>query len=395
MTTQALVERKTFAIDGFRLTELTIDKVYVRGHFYSDKAPGLALLAVPIYYPLYRAGIRIDDRRRNLVAVIITFLIVGISSLLCLAAFHDALRIVGLSDRARLLMTAGLAFGTLFLPWSTTLNNHAFSGAWTFIGFYYLLKAKSGEKVNIRLAAAGAAMGLAAAADTTCTLFVGGFGLYVLASRVLRRGLFAYAIAALVLLLPGWIINYAISGSLRPMTTRAAFWHYPGSYWDHSPERLTGITRNSPRFTIKYAFLSFFGSQGFLLYNPLLFIALYELVRLIRFRGPLWREAMLVLALSCPFVGFFLLYSSNFGGSSYSVRWFVTLIPLIWFFAYPFFAAWTPAKRRIYATVWSLSAAIAAIGIFSQWPPTFILGKSGLLLNCHDIATGLLHHFRS
>ncbi|MCB9704757.1 MAG: hypothetical protein H6711_22980 [Myxococcales bacterium] len=55
--TRALVESRTTAIDPYHHT--TGDKSWREGHFYSDKAPGASLLALPIYAALYgvlRAG---------------------------------------------------------------------------------------------------------------------------------------------------------------------------------------------------------------------------------------------------------------------------------------------------------------------------------------------------
>src|SRR5579864_9777593 len=42
---RAIVERHTLQIDAYH--ENTQDKAYFRGHYYSDKAPGLVFLAVP------------------------------------------------------------------------------------------------------------------------------------------------------------------------------------------------------------------------------------------------------------------------------------------------------------------------------------------------------------
>src|SRR4029077_11460601 len=53
---RAIVEQSTLRIDAYH--ENTNDKAFANGHYYSDKAPGLALLAVPIaeaVKPLLRA----------------------------------------------------------------------------------------------------------------------------------------------------------------------------------------------------------------------------------------------------------------------------------------------------------------------------------------------------
>src|SRR5216684_9234062 len=43
---RAIVEQRTLRIDAYH--QNTEDKAFANGHYYSDKAPGLALLAVPI-----------------------------------------------------------------------------------------------------------------------------------------------------------------------------------------------------------------------------------------------------------------------------------------------------------------------------------------------------------
>ena len=53
---RAMVEQGTLRIDAYH--ENTDDKAFANGHYYSDKAPGLALLAVPVAEatrPLLRA----------------------------------------------------------------------------------------------------------------------------------------------------------------------------------------------------------------------------------------------------------------------------------------------------------------------------------------------------
>jgi len=391
-----LVEHGTLAIDETPAVRWTVDKIFVRGHFYSDKPPTMSLLAAAIYYPLYHAGFRLKPPEsgdefgsrkpeRNLSYGLITFVLMAGSTLCCLAAFYGALGFVGLPARRRVWMTAGLAFATLFLPWTTTLNNHAFSGSWTFIAFYFLLRAKSApEKVAVPVLVAGAAAGLAAASDPACLLFVVGFGAYILGSAKLRRVTVWYAAAALLIMLPGILVNYSITGDLRPPNTHVEYFDYPGSYWLHGHEALSGVTRNDLGFALKYGFLCLFGPNGFLLYNPLLAIAIYYAVRLVTSRQPFWIEALLVLVLVTMFTGYFFLYSSNYGGYSYSIRWFVTLIPLVWFFAFPFFAEWTPAKSRIYTGLFVLSSIVAFTGLWNPWPWTLGTNTPAFVLNWRD-----------
>src|SRR5579862_1561342 len=52
---RAIVERHTLQIDAYQSN--TEDKAHFRGHYYSDKAPGLVFLAVPFAFAA-RAGMR-------------------------------------------------------------------------------------------------------------------------------------------------------------------------------------------------------------------------------------------------------------------------------------------------------------------------------------------------
>jgi len=369
-TAQALVARGTFAIDNEKSTPENVDKVLVRGSFYSDKPPGLALLVAAVYYPLYHAGLRLDTSR-NLAYGIITFLLIGGSTLLCLAAFYSALGLVGLHESGRMLMTAGLAFATLMLPWSTTLNNHVFSGSWIFVSFYLLLNAKTRDDNRIfRIIAAGAAAGLAASADSACALFVAGFGIYILLTQQLRRATAWYLAAAILMMLPSIAISHAITGDFRPMAVHSEYFHYPGSYWNNSLDHLSGVQPNGLAFAFRYALFCLAGPNGFHLYNPLLLIALYFLVRRAATSQSLRMEALLVLILGGIFAGYFFLYTSNYSGASYSIRWFVTLIPLLWFFGFPFFENWTVPRKWVYLTLCFVSVAVAFVGALNQWPDT-------------------------
>jgi hypothetical protein len=102
-------------------------------------------------------------------------------------------------------------------------------------------------------------------------------------------------------------------------------------------------------------------------------------------RGPLWKEATLALCLSGLFMGYFFLNSSNYGGHSYSIRWFVTLIPLMWFFAFPYFSNWTNRKMWGFTLLFSFSLLVALVGALDQWPPTLLSpGRPAFAINLRN-----------
>jgi hypothetical protein len=81
------------------------------------------------------------------------------------------------------------------------------------------------------------------------------------------------------------------------------------------------------------------------------------------------------------FTGYYFLYSSNYSGYSYSIRWFVTLLPLLWFLAFPFFTVWNRTKVSPYGILFALSTVIAAAGAFDQWPPTALRSAPAFVIN--------------
>jgi hypothetical protein len=113
---------------------LTIDKGEREGKFYSDKAPGVSLLAVAPY-AAFRAAERItgldpEDRgveRARLHAIV--FLVSGLSGVFAAVFLRRVLVRFGTGDRAADLVTFGYALGTLAFPFSTVLFGHETAAA--------------------------------------------------------------------------------------------------------------------------------------------------------------------------------------------------------------------------------------------------------------------------
>ena len=114
-----------------------------------------------------------------------------------------------------------------------------------------------------------------------------------------------------------------------------------------------------------------FGKRGFLLYNALACIAIYGVVKNVFARGKYWRESLGVLTGSLLIVGYYAFSSANFSGASYSIRWFVPLLPLWWFFGAPVvngIPGWQRWQRVLLLGVCALSLFYAFAGTLNQWP---------------------------
>jgi hypothetical protein len=96
-------------------------------------------------------------------------------------------------------------------------------------------------------------------------------------------------------------------------------------------------------------------------------VALWGLVRVIRRRDAAYAEGLVVAVGSVIFAIYYWLTTTNYGGFSYSVRWFVPLLPLLLYFAYPYFALLHRKNAIAYRALLGCSVVLAAIGALNPW----------------------------
>jgi hypothetical protein len=140
---RAIVEQGTLRIDSFH--QNTEDKAFANGHYYSDKAPGVALLAVPIAgvtRPLLRA-MGVDPASPAGLADLAYFLTVFAVALpmaaACGCVFWIALRL-GSSVSASAFAAVALGLATPMWPYSALFWGHALAGACLVFGFACVLR---------------------------------------------------------------------------------------------------------------------------------------------------------------------------------------------------------------------------------------------------------------
>ncbi len=151
-----------------RLAFNTIDRVRIGGHFYSEKAPGTAYLALPVAVAA-SAVLDLDrlERRPEIADRLLhlaTALSAGLLSALAAVAFRrllsrlDPLR----SRRSAWLLTAAIFLGTPLFVYSTALFGHAIAAAWLTIGAWSGYEAGRSHEPRRGLAVLAAlALGLA------------------------------------------------------------------------------------------------------------------------------------------------------------------------------------------------------------------------------------------
>jgi len=367
-TVQSLVESGSFVIDRTNFVE-TSDKVFVNGHFYSDKPPMPAILGAAVYLPLYQMGITLHEGR-SLAYYLITLMTVKIFWFFGTLAFFQTLKFTGLDAEKRLLAALILGAGSLFFSWSGTFNNHELAGAFLSIGFYFLLKARYEASRARNVGFAGFFLSLAGTADMPTGVFYALFLLYSVRDRDLRPAIPFYVGSLALTILPALSINYAIHGSIVPVQIVSSYFEYPGSYWLTSSQKLSGTGLNDPGFVVEYAAQALLGPNGFLIYNPFLLIALWGLIRELHPARPFLYEAIVVCLGSFALMAYYFLTTSNYGGWSYSVRWFVPLLPFLFFFLYPYLATYQDKHPNVFRAVFCVSIIIAIVGSINPWSHT-------------------------
>jgi hypothetical protein len=383
-TVQSLAESGSFIIDRSPFST-TGDKVFIKGHFFSDKPPIPSVLGAAVYLPLYHLGF-VLHKGSSVPYYLVTLLTVKLFWLLGSVAFFYSLGFTGLDAERRLLASVALALGSLYFTWSTTFNSHELAAASLGIGFYFLLKARFSAQIQLNLCVAAFFLALASTADMPTGVFYALFLLYVLRDARLRPHVVFYVLPLLVTLLPALAINYSIHHSVVPVQIVQSYFEYPGSPWIGS-NNLSGMRTNDAKFVFEYAVLVLVGPKGFLLYNPILWVALWGLVHTMRRKGPFFYEAVVVCAGSAVLALYYVFFTNNYGGWSYSIRWFVPALPLLFFFLYPYFEAYDRKRAGRFRVLLGAAVVIALVGAIDPWSQS--LSPAPFISNIKELSAHL------
>jgi hypothetical protein len=335
-----------------------------------------------IYMPLFHIGIKLDYGW-NAAYYLITLLTVKLFWIASLICFYLALGFSGINLKWRTWLVFALGIASLHFTWSSTFNNHSLVASQLIIGFYFFLRARSSGFFKSGLFISGFFLSLAGTADIPSGAFYLGFLCLVLINRELREHSLYYLLPLFFTIFPLMLTYYYISGSFIPIQLDSSFFKYSGSWWNRSNE-LAGFTINKGAFLINYTFNSLLGTKGFLIYNPLLFIALFYMINEIKNKRAFRQEAIVIGIISLIIIFYYLVFTNNYGGHSYSFRWFVPMLPLLFFFGYPFFEKVSIKRKQIFMTLYYLSVIIACIGLINPWSNTSY-SKSPLIANIKQL----------
>ena len=210
------------AIDATRgqVGELsTHDVIFVRGHVYSNKAPGLAFVSLPFYLALRATGVVGEgDPTRILWALGLVGCVIPAIVLLVLVRRTVERIEPGFGTASAVV----LGLGTLMLPFATLYFSHALSACLVFAAFALLLRERQGLG-SVRLVAAGGLVaGFSIVTEYPNAIAASVLFLYTCARPRgwLRRGA-AYGAGLLAGVTPLLVYQYSTFGSLTRVSYAA------------------------------------------------------------------------------------------------------------------------------------------------------------------------------
>ena len=371
-TIQSLAEKGTFAIDDSIFTFDCKDKIYldckfhsskICGHYYSEKPPFLSVVGAGIYSVLNRT-FELDIRTPYTLFILI-FLIDIIPFSLLLVIFYRSLGFVNLKEKYKLLLTLGLGFGTALLAYTNFLNNSIPATALFFTSFYFLIKSKFREDLNIasNLLLTGLLVGFASIIEYTTLTFIPLFLIYILLTPKLRSKLLYFIAGAIIPLSIHAVINYHIFETFKPAYFIKGAFTYPDSFWivyNAANQQSSGLI-----IDIYHLIL---GNAGLFTFSPILIIPfIYFLLSLSSKKHELKKEAWIAFIGMCIIYYVYITrFRTSYTSLGFGFRFGFMLIPVILFFGAYFFKD-KPHKSLLilFYAIFIFSIAVSFIGLLA------------------------------
>jgi hypothetical protein len=304
--------------------ENTGDKVFYKGHFYSARAPGLALFALPWYdglkavdAPRIARSSQAQRGEDEMVYFIGLWTNVLPGILLLLLVWRVAERF---EPGYGAVAAVALGLGTMVLPLSTLLFSHVFTAFLGFAAFALMLRERDGPASPMLLALAGLAMGYAVASEYPLFFVALVLGLYLLSRRDA--------------LTPVGVLSRAgayIAGGIVGIVPLLLYNHYAFHSWTHLA--YSDVPRQQKGFfgigapSLKVLSTLLFDSRGLLTLSPVLLMSLIGGVLLYR-RGRR-AEALTIAGVCLCYVGYNSGYYLPFGGGFMGPRFLTTMLPFL------------------------------------------------------------------
>jgi hypothetical protein len=304
----------------------TKDKAFYNGHYYSARAPGLAIFSLPFYEALRvveapavarsSSALRGEDEMIDFIGwwgSVLPALI------LMLLVWRVAERY---EPGYGAIAAVAVGLGTMVLPFSTLLFSHVFTAMLGFAAFALMIRERAGPPRPLLLAAAGLLMGYAISSEYPLFFVAAVLGLYLLSRRDAftpggvagRAG--AYVLGGLVGIVPLLLYNHA------------AFHSWTHLAYSNIPQQQKGFFGiSAPSLSVLATLL--FDSRGLLTLSPVLILGAVGTWLLYR-RGNR-AEALTIAGVCVCFLAYNSGYYLPFGGGAPGPRFLITVLPFLAF----------------------------------------------------------------
>jgi hypothetical protein len=292
-------------IDAY--ADTTTDEGVYRGHYYSDKAPGLAFETLPVYRVARSVGVS-DTRLLQLLTIFGSLLPAALLLVLVLRFVES------FEPGAGPGVATMLWLGSLLLPFSTVFFSHVLAACLGFASYLLLWRAHSGRDAPLWVAAAGVLGGLAVTTEYPAAILVAVLGAYALTrpGRI-RRGA-AYAAGVVLGLVPLLAYNLWAFGSPFHISYSNVAANDVGFFGLVTPSLHTALDL-------------LFGERGLFIVTPLLAVAAAGIILL--YREGRRSEAGLAGAVALSYLAYNASYYLPFGGWTPGPRFLITVIPFL------------------------------------------------------------------
>ena len=316
------LDRGGTTIDAYQ--QNTGDKVLYKGHWYSARAPGLALFALPFYDTLNLASAdswaRSSQAQRGedeMVYLIGLWANVLPGVLLLLLVWRMAERF---QPGYGVAAAVALGLGTIVLPLSTLLFSHVFTAFLGMAAFALMLRERDGPPSPALLGLAGLAMGYAVTSEYPLFFVAVVLGLYLLSRR-----------DALTPLGVARRAGAYVAGGVLGIVPLLFYNHYAFHSWTHLA--YSDVPRQRHGFfgidvpSLKVLATLLFDSRGLLTLSPVLLMGAIGTVLLYR-RGRR-AEALTIGGICLCYLGYNSGYYLPFGGGFMGPRFLTTMLPFL------------------------------------------------------------------
>ncbi len=304
-----------------------MDKLFIKGHYYSDKSPVPALAMAGVYKALQVAtGLRAAEKPQSF-CYLLALIFSGVAYVISVYCIDAMAATMDLSCKSRLILAWSFALATVALPYARQVNNHIMLLA---VCSALMLTAVSftqpGGDKSWRLFAIGSLAG----AGYTIDLGVGPILVIAATTFIILqtkswRSMALVLIAAFPWFLLHHLLNFRIGGTFSPANSVAAYFEWPGCPF--TAQNLTGHWTHPDAWEfICYTIAMLFGQRGFIEHNIPLYLSIPAIVYLLRRKTD--GKVLVCFALSL-ILGTWLIYaiaSDNYSGRGYSIRWLVPLL---------------------------------------------------------------------